>query len=132
VIPLIVSGQWLLLFKISGSSLNESIQTLPKWPVSAIIRLSRDVSASPDTRMVCGLAGSLLVTVIVANLLPGLVGSKRRGMGSESPTPTTRGKNKTSGTRKSAEEDAIAVIERTHRLLLFKTSGLSTKEPAQT
>ena len=44
MIALIVSGQWLLLFKISGSSLNEPTQTLPKWPVSAIIRLSREVS----------------------------------------------------------------------------------------
>ena len=91
VIPLIVSAQWLLLFKISGSSEKDPTQTLPKCPVSAIIKLSRDVWATPVTRIVCGLAGSLLVTVSVAALLPGLVGSKRNGIDSESPAPTVNG-----------------------------------------
>ena len=88
---LMLSEQWLLLFKISGSSLKEPTQTLPKWPLSAIIRLNREVCASPDTPILCGLAGSLLVTVMVADGVPGPPGSKRRGIERESPAPRAKG-----------------------------------------
>src|SRR5688500_7050513 len=47
--------------------------------------------ALPETSIVCGLAGSSLITLSVANLGPKLSGSKRMGTGREFPAPMVTG-----------------------------------------
>src|SRR5580658_196395 len=51
----------------------------------------RPAGVSPLTLTMCGLLGSLLVTVIVPAAGPWLVGAKRIGKSIESPGPTTSG-----------------------------------------
>ena len=80
-----------LFSRVSGLSTNESTQTLPKSPASAMIRSSSGAGAVAETAMIRGLAGSLLTIVIVAALAPKLVGWKRIGNAIESPAPTTIG-----------------------------------------
>src|SRR5271170_6482089 len=55
--------------------------------------------ASPDTRTVCGEAGSLLATVITPVTGPKPAGAKRIGKASESPVPINNGNDRTSGAR---------------------------------
>src|SRR5271167_1740642 len=95
------------------------------------VTTSRPAGASPLTFTVCGLPGSLLVTVIVPAAGPKPVGAKRIGSASESPGPITSGKDSTSG----AWNGAVAVIANTvtgQWPLLLSTSGLSANRPTQT
>ena len=72
--PVTVKVHLPLFAIVSGSSLKEPTQQLPKLPVLAIIRTRRGGGATPDTFTVRGPAGSLLRSVIVAVLVPKLVG----------------------------------------------------------
>src|SRR5580658_4947650 len=68
--PLTESVHFPLLVTIKGLSTNEPTQMLPKFPVSAMIRLAMGGGATPETDINCGDAGSSLMIVIVPNLEP--------------------------------------------------------------
>src|SRR5579864_7399966 len=91
VIPVILSGQSPELCSVSGSSSIDPLQTLPKSPLLAITRLSRGARPSPVTRILCGPAGSLLITVRVADLTPTPVGWKRMTTSVDVPARTFSG-----------------------------------------
>src|ERR1035441_8414958 len=86
-----------LLSRMSGTSRNDAMQTLPKLPVSAMTTLSRGDGAKPKTLSVCAPLGSLLNTVIAAEWAPSADGAKRSGTSSESPGPMARGYDATPG-----------------------------------
>jgi hypothetical protein len=97
-------------------------------PVTA----SSPEGALPFTAIVAGLAGSLLITVIVPETGPKPVGWNRIGTVSEPPAAMFNGYDSTSGTRNAVEFDVIASIVNVHLPLLFNTSGSSAKCPTQT
>ena len=74
VMLLMVSVHFPLLFKVIILSTKDPMQALPKLPASAITTDSLGGFAVPDTFTILGPAGSLLCTVIVADLEPRLVG----------------------------------------------------------
>ena len=74
VILLTESVQCPALHKVTGSSAKESMQTFPKSPESATIVTSLGAGALPETWTTLGLFKSSLVTVILANCVPTLVG----------------------------------------------------------
>jgi hypothetical protein len=73
--------------------------------------------------MVCGEAGSLLVTVITPAVGPKLVGAKRVGKASESPGPINNGNDRTSGARNAADDDVTADTVTGQWPLLLSKSG---------
>src|SRR5215475_12214003 len=99
--PLIASVHLPLFVTIKGSSAKEPTQTLPKLPVFAMIRFALGGGAVPETRTVCGLAGSSLKIVITPDFAPKVEGWNRSATSIESPAPTTIGNERTLGTRKS-------------------------------
>src|SRR4051794_1066232 len=84
--------------------------------------------AKPETANVRGPAGSSLVTVIVADLGPKLVGWRRIGTCREPPASTLSGYDKMLGTRNSAEEEVMPVIVSVQCPLLLKDIISSTKD----
>ena len=87
------------------------------------VNVSLPEGARPVTDMVAGLSGSSLVTVMVAAFAPKLVGSKRMGTATASPGPMVIGKESTSGTRNSPEDELMLVTVSVHFPLLVSTSG---------
>src|ERR1700722_15040199 len=132
VIPVTVSVHLPLLVKTSGLSSKQPTQTLPKFPVLAIIRFNLGAGASPETLTTCGEAGSLLVIVIVPGCSPTLVGAKRIGISIASPTPSLIGYESTLGDWKSGGAATIPVIKSSPLPPLSIVSSSSTKEPRQT
>src|ERR1700751_2524765 len=91
------------------------------------VTTSRPAGAVPFTCTVCGLSGSLLVTVIVPVAAPKAVGAKRIGRSSESPGPISSGKARTSGTWKAPDDEAMPLTVTGQRPLLLRISGSSAK-----
>ena len=77
--PVIVSVQCPLLFKVSIRSVNDPMHAFPKLPSSAMTSASLGARAVPDTTTVRGPLGSLLSTEMVAAFEPMPVGWKRIG-----------------------------------------------------
>src|ERR1035437_1084971 len=87
--------------------------------------------ARPVMVIVAGLAGSLLVTVTVAEAGPRLAGWNRMGTLIALPASIVSGKDSTSGSRKLPAEEVIAVTESVQPPLLESSNGSSTNEPTQ-
>src|SRR6516162_4963728 len=81
-------------------SARQQAHTPPKQ--SEPVTTSRPAGASPLTFTVCGLPGSLLVTVIVPAAGPKPVGAKRIGKSSESPGAISSGNDRTLGHQERA------------------------------
>ena len=89
--PVSVSVHLPLLFRMSGLSMSEPTQTLPKSPVSARIRVSLGAGALPETATMSGPAGSSLRIRIVPDLAPKLIGRNRIIKSIDPPAPTFSG-----------------------------------------
>ena len=132
MIAVIVSGQPPLLLSVSGWSAKSSQHTWPKSPESAIEVTSRGAGVLPLTCTWCGLPGSLLVIVSVADAGPNAVGWKRIGRSISSPASTTIGYDTTPGATNWGADEVTALIRRSHGPRLSTTRSRSTKCPRQT
>jgi hypothetical protein len=86
----------------------------------------------PTTETLFTPVGSSLVTVIVADFVPKLPGSKRMGASMDPPGAILIGYVHTFGTMNSPPEEAMLVTDRVHSPLLNTVSGLSRNDPTQT
>ncbi|MEP2505570.1 MAG: hypothetical protein ABJH85_12575, partial [Paracoccaceae bacterium] len=93
------------------------------------VSVSFPLGAVPLTSSAAGLAGSLEAIMMVADFSPKDVGWNRKVTLAEAPAPMTSGKAITSGTTKSASEDAILLIRRSQSPLLDINNGLSLMLP---
>ena len=127
----IVSVHRPLLLSVSGSSLKDPTQQLPKLPLFAIIRASLGAGATPDTLTVRGPAGSLLTSVMVAPFAPKLAGWKRIAASVDEPGFTSRGAERC-GAGNSPEDELMAVTSSGQVPLLLIVSSSSLNEPTHT
>src|SRR5512132_1598525 len=98
------------------------MQTSPKLPAFAIDMTSRGTGVLPVRLTVFGLAGSLLMIVMVAAAAPRFCGWKRIGSSTESPAATINGYDATLGGTKSMEDDVMLSIDSGHGPRLLITS----------
>src|ERR1035441_3855137 len=100
--PAMESVQLPLLLRITGRSTNDPTHTRPQSPLSGTNRLRREVTPSPETRTMCGEAGSSLTMVTVPLWNPVAVGWKRMTTSVAPPASTLMGYESTLGARKAA------------------------------
>ncbi len=97
-------------------------------PVTA----SFPAGARPDTDTVLGPAGSSLVTVMIPDFDPKLVGANRIGTSTAVPGAIAIGKDCTSATVNSTEDEVMLLTAIGHGELLSKVRGMSKWLPTQT